>query len=147
MSRKENEKAAAAERALPVYLQTLKQSENLGEEIISDQQQVVELDRRRQSNRVARRAIRGQGKVWVMLGNEFVKVEQEKVQEWLGSDQVVLDKEIGSIRDGLKDKVSALRNLEGRELPPGFYLNAMSKHALSDIGSQAGKVTERYLEK
>ena len=41
-----------SERALPVYLQTLKQSENLGEEVLADQQQIVELDNRRQTNRL-----------------------------------------------------------------------------------------------
>ena len=138
-----------SERALPVYLQTLKQSENLGEEVLADQQQIVELDKRRQTNRQALRAVKKEkeeNKMWVMMGNEFVKVEKSLLGSWLESDQKVLDKEINSIRDGLKSKVQALKQLEGEEIPRGFFLEAMKKNELSNIGSTAGKVTERYLD-
>ena len=138
-----------SERALPVYLQTLKQSENLGEEVLADQQQIVELDKRRQTNRQALRAVKNekeQNKMWVMMGNEFVKVEKGLLGSWLESDQKVLDKEINSIRDGLKSKVQALKQLEGEEIPRGFFLQAMKKNELSNIGSTAGRVTERYLD-
>ena len=138
-----------SERALPVYLQTLKQSENLGEEGLADQQQVVELDKRRQTNRQAIRAVkneREERKMWVMMGNEFVKVERKVLVSWLENDQKVLDKEINSIRDGLKSKVQALKQLEGEEIPKGFFLEAMSKNDMSSIGSVTGKVTERYLD-
>ena len=138
-----------SERALPVYLQTLKRSENLGEEVLADQQQVVELDKRRQTNRQAIRAVkneREERKMWVMMGNEFVKVERKVLVSWLENDQKVLDKEINSIRDGLKSKVQALKQLEGEEIPKGFFLEAMSKNDMSSIGSVTGKVTERYLD-
>ena len=138
-----------SERALPVYLQTLKQSENLGEEVLADQQQIVELDKRRQTNRQALRAVKNekeQDKMWVMMGNEFLKVERDLLGSWLESDQKVLDKEINSIRDGLKSKVQALKQLEGEEIPRGFFLQAMKKNELSNIGSTAGRVTERYLD-
>ena len=138
-----------SERALPVYLQTLKRSENLGEEVLADQQQVVELDKRRQTNRQAIRAVKNEKeerKMWVMMGNEFVKVERKVLESWLENDQKVLDKEINSIRDGLKSKVQALKQLEGEEIPKGFFLEAMSKNDLSNIGSVTGKVTERYLD-
>ena len=138
-----------SERALPVYLQTLKQSENLGEEVLADQQQIVELDKRRQTNRQALRAVKNEkeeNKMWVMMGNEFVKVEKSLLGSWLESDQKVLDKEINSIRDGLKSKVQALKQLEGEEIPRGFFLEAMKKNELSNIGSTAGRVTERYLD-
>ena len=132
-----------------MYLQTLKQSENLGEEVLADQQQIVELDKRRQTNRQAVRAVNNdtqQNKMWVMMGNEFVKVEKGLLESWLESDQKVLDKEINSIRDGLKSKVQALKQLEGGEIPRGFFLEAMKKSELSNIGSTAGRVTERYLD-
>ena len=138
-----------SERALPVYLQTLKRSENLGEEVLADQQQVVELDKRRQTNRQAIRAVKNEKeerKMWVMMGNEFVKVERKVLESWLENDQKVLDKEINSIRDGLKSKVQALKQLEGEKIPKGFFLEAMSKNDLSNIGSVTGKVTERYLD-
>ena len=138
----------SAERALPVYLQTLKQSENLGEEVLADQQQIVELDKRRQATREAIRAVRKDKesrKMWVMMGDEFVEVEKEMLKEWLENDQKVLDKEIGSVRDGLKDKVQALKRLEGEEIPSGFFLNAIKKNELSNISS-VGRVKERYLD-
>ena len=139
-----------AERCLPVYLQTLKQSENLGEEIVSDQQQIVELDKRRQTNRQAVRAVKSEqkeDKMWAMMGNEFVKVDKKLLESWLENDQLVLDKEIDGLRDGMKDKVSALKRLEGKDLPSGFYLNAMSKQDFSDLGSVAGKFSERYVDR
>ena len=138
-----------AERCLPVYLQSLKQSENLGEEILADQQQVVELDNRRQINRQALRAVKKEqeeDKMWVMMGTEFVKVDKDVVESWLENDQTVLDKEIDGLRDGMKDKVSALKRLEGKDIPPAFYLNALSKNELSDIGTGVGRVSEKYVD-
>ena len=116
--------------------------------MLADQQQVVELDKRRQTNRQAIRAVKNekeQRKMWVMMGNEFVKVEKNVLESWLEGDQNVLDKEINSIRDELKHKVQALKQLEGEEIPKGFFLNAMSKNALSNI-SETGRVTERYVD-
>ena len=84
--------------------------------------------------------------MWVMMGNEFVKVEKKILTSWLENDQKVLDKEINSIRDGLKSKVQALKQLEGEEIPKGFFLEAMSKNDLSNISNTVGKVTERYLD-
>ena len=140
---------ATAERALPVYLQTLKQSESLGEEILADQQQIVELDARRQTNRQAVRAVvdeKKEKKMWCLMGSEFVKVEKGVLEAWLRNDQGVLDKEINSLRDGMKDKVSDLKRLEGKEIPRGFYLNAMSKGDLSNIASTDGRISERYVD-
>lgn len=138
---------AEAERALPVYLQVLKRTEGAAEDVLSDQQQVVELDKRRQTNRQAIRAVEEaeEANVWVMMGSEFLKVEKGQLKAWLDSDQKVLDKEIDRLRDGLKEKVNYLKQLEGKELPSGFYLKSMKKSDLSDIG-EVGRVTETYLD-
>ena len=128
---------ADAERALPVYLQNLKVSESLGEEVISDQQEIIDLDRKRNTNREALRALKssmkGEDKVWVLLGNEFVKVDREVAKGWLESDQEVLDKEINSLRDGLKAKVAAVKRLEGSDLPSGFNLKPMGRGELGSV--------------
>ena len=122
------------ERALPVYLQTLRQSEALGEEILSDRQQVIELDNRRQINRQAIRSTQKcDGKVWVLLGNEFIKLNKNKVSDWLNNDQKVLDEEIDKLRDGLKDKVDALHKLEGKAPVKGFDLKPLKAGDVSKI--------------
>lgn len=110
---------------------------------------MVELDNRRQINRQALRAVKKEqeeDKMWVMMGTEFVKVDKDVVESWLENDQTVLDKEIDGLRDGMKDKVSALKRLEGKDIPPAFYLNALSKNELSDIGTGVGRVSEKYVD-
>eukprot|EP00116_Pleurobrachia_bachei_P014883 sb/3475145/ len=125
---------ADAERALPVYLQNLKASESLGEEVIADQQEIVDLDRKRNTNREALRALKTQDdKVWVLMGNEFVKVDKVVAEGWLQNDQSVLDKEIDSLRDGLKDKVAAIKRMEGSELSSGFNLKPMGRGELGAV--------------
>lgn len=138
---------AKPERALPVYLQNLKSAENLGEEILADQQQIVELDVRRQSNRQAIRAVMKEketDKMWCMMGEEFLKVEKTTLEEWLQNDQRVIDEEIDKIRAGLKDKVTALKVLEGKTPPQGFGLKPINKYDLSSI-SQLANSKERYV--
>ena len=65
-------------------LEYLEQLEKLGEDITRDRQEVVAIDRRRNQNREALRALRHQqGKAWITLGSLLVKVEVDKAVELL----------------------------------------------------------------
>lgn len=48
----------------------------------------------------------------------------------LEADQEKIDKEINSIRDGLKPKVANLHKMEGRPEVKGFYLSGIKKDDL-----------------
>ena len=65
-------------------LEYLEQLEKLGEDITRDRQEIVAIDRRRNQNREALRALRQQtGKTWITLGSLLVKVQVEKAAELL----------------------------------------------------------------
>ena len=89
---------------------------------------MVDLDKRRQTNRQALRAVRNKddNKSYVMFGSEFLKIGNTKISEWLEQDQQVLEEELEGLRSGLKVKVADLKKLEGEEVPRGFDLKPMS---------------------
>jgi len=65
-------------------LKYLEEVEMLGEEIVRDKQEVVALDRRRNQNREALRALyQSGGKTWLTLGSLLVKVPGDKAKELL----------------------------------------------------------------
>jgi chaperonin cofactor prefoldin len=74
-------------------LKYLEEVEMLGEEIVRDKQEVVALDRRRNQNREALRALRqNSGKTWLTLGSLLVKMSGDKAKELLeqGKSQLSL---------------------------------------------------------
>jgi len=65
-------------------LEYLEEVEKLGEEILRDKQEVVALDRRRNQNREALRALcQDGGKTWLTLGSLLVKMPGDKAKELL----------------------------------------------------------------
>lgn len=66
-------------------LQYLEEVERLGEEIVRDKQEVVALDRRRNQNREALRALQHHdcGKTWLTLGSLLIKTPANKAKELL----------------------------------------------------------------
>lgn len=122
-----------AERGLTsVSLQKFTELEELAEEIIEDKHQIVELDKRRNTNREAERALKKldtklASKSWVCIGNIFVKLPNSHVQEMLQQDHKSLDVEISKLRSDLKPKVSKLHELEGLPEVKGFDLTALTQ--------------------
>jgi hypothetical protein len=72
-----------------VYLEEV---EMLGEEIVRDKQEVVALDRRRNQNREALRALQrqGGGKTWLTVGSLLTKMPANKAKELLEQGKSVL---------------------------------------------------------
>ena len=106
---------------------------------MSARQEVVDLDRKRNSNREAIRALekmakehhKGEAsKAWLAMGNSFFRLPNKGAMDMLKTDQTNLDISVNKLRSELKDKVNRLRELEGREGLKGFGLKALSKDEL-----------------
>jgi len=98
-------------------LKYLEEVEMLGEEIVRDKQEVVALDRRRNQNREALRALyQSGGKTWLTLGSLLVKVPGDKARELLeqGRSQLSLfpkDRNILTDRIHTKQHAACLTEL------------------------------------
>ncbi|XP_021930710.1 p53 and DNA damage-regulated protein 1-like isoform X3 [Zootermopsis nevadensis] len=123
-------------------LEYLEEVERLGKEIVSDKREVVALDRRRNLNREALRALhKDGGKTWLTVGSLLVKIPANKAQELLHQDQVQLDAEINKLRSELKVKVNRLRDMEFQSPVPGLMLNPLTQSELSAMGQVIGRHT------
>ena len=117
-SQKEAQKQHANAR-----LERMQKVELLGEEVLTDRQQIVELDRRRNKNREALAALRridrekgaeaaASHKHWVCMGETFTKYDQTSARSMLEADQKRLDAEIDRLRSEVKRKTSQLCELD-----------------------------------
>jgi hypothetical protein len=123
-------------------LQMLAEVEQAAEEVLATKQEVVDLDRKRNSNREAIRALERQAKEhykgeasksWLAMGNSFFRLPNRGAVAMLKADQVNLDLSVNKLRTELKDCVYKLRELEGKEELKGFGLKAMGKEELAAI--------------
>lgn len=120
----------------PALLEHITAAERLAEEILADQQQVIDLDRRRNANREALRVLRRSRdkKTWSCFGNVFIRVPNDDLDRMLRRDQETLDSEIDALRDGLPPKVNRLREMEGKADAKGFAsLKALSREELTSV--------------
>merc|ERR1711865_24760 len=106
---------------------TLTEIEIVAEELLTAQQQVVDLDRRRNKNREALGAIRrtevSGKKVWMCHGDFFVRTGIGDAATSLKSEQERLDGEISKLREDMKRKASKLADLEHRHDDAAPFLN------------------------
>ena len=103
-------------------LERLQRTELLGEGVLTDRQQMVELDRQRNKNREALAALRRidrQGaeaaaaqKHWLYQGAAFTRHTQVEARAMLEADQARLDAEIERLRGEVKRKTSLLCELD-----------------------------------
>jgi len=121
-------------------LQRFSELEELAQEIMEDKHQIVELDKKRNTNREALRALKKEdssglktSKSWVCFGNMFLKLPNSNIQSMLQQDQKNLDEEIGRLRKDLKPKVSKLHELEGLPEVKGFDLTALTQDDLQNL--------------
>lgn len=109
-------------------------AEKLGEEVLTERAQMVELDRRRNANREALAALRkadreagaaqgissGSGgstradgmKHWVCLGDTFLRQPHQSARQMLEEDQRRIESELETLRSSVKRKSSALCELD-----------------------------------
>jgi chaperonin cofactor prefoldin len=116
-------------------LEALEQVEEVADDIIASKEQIVDLDRRRNKNREASRALSKSKdkKIWLNFGGMFVKTTTQKAKEIINEDQEELNKGITTLRDEMKEKVSTLRQLEGKPQLKGWHLQALSSDEVSAL--------------
>lgn len=106
-----------------ILLENLTQAEALGEEVLVERSQMVELDRRRNLNREALAALRqsaktqgaevaGAQKRWVCLGDVFVRHSSSDAKAMLESDQARIEQEMEALRTSVKRKTSKLCEID-----------------------------------
>ncbi|XP_069672160.1 p53 and DNA damage-regulated protein 1-like isoform X2 [Periplaneta americana] len=125
-------------------LEYLEQMEQMGEEIICDRQEIVDLDRRRNQTREALRALHGipaESKTWLTLGSLLIKMPTDKAQNLLQRDQQQLDTQINMLRSDLKVKVNKLREMEYQPPVPGIMLTPLSRSEMDAVGQVLGRHT------
>ncbi|KAF9320157.1 p53 and DNA damage-regulated protein 1 [Podila horticola] len=113
------------------FVSNLQQRELIAEDILTNKNLIVEYDRKRNSNREAlsklKKDLSEEKKVWVNLGDMFVKMPKENIETMIKKDQDTLNTEIDDIRQTMKEKVVELEKLEGGDgsKSRAFQLNAM----------------------
>ncbi|XP_062842929.1 p53 and DNA damage-regulated protein 1 [Trichomycterus rosablanca] len=105
------------------------------EDVLSDKQQIVDLDSRRNRNREAMNALRtsSNDKVKVCFGNMFIKFPTENTKAMIQKDQEQLDQEINDLRKQLKAKVNRLNDLQGKPELTGYSLSPLSSDEVKAI--------------
>lgn len=89
------------------------------EGILSDRQEIVELNDKRNKTREALRQLRKissskqNQQSWVCFANTFLKMDTKACLDMLDQDQQEMDTVINSLQDGLKSKVAGLQKMEG----------------------------------
>jgi len=125
-------------------LTALAEIELAAEEVLASKQEIIDLDRKRNSNREAIRALEKEAKShykgeesksWLAMGNSFFRLPNRSAVDMLKTDQKKLDISVNRLRSDLKDKVNSLRDKEGKEELKGFGLVALSQDEFSAMTS------------
>ncbi|KAG5306165.1 GPAN1 protein, partial [Acromyrmex insinuator] len=137
---------ARKERALMAdeqhkLLEHLEKVENKAGEILTDREEIVALDKRRNDDRVGMRALQKQSheKTWITVGPLLLKMSSKAAEELLVKDQRECDTAINKLRSDLKIKVNELRDLELTPPVPGLMLEPMSHKEMNAIGQILGR--------
>ncbi|XP_023143808.1 p53 and DNA damage-regulated protein 1 [Amphiprion ocellaris] len=120
-------------------LEYLTEVEEAAEDVLTNKQQIVDLDTKRNRNREALNALKHEmsdsEKVKVCFGSMFIKFPKSKTKEMIQKDQEQLDKEINDLRQGLKAKVNRLNEMQGKPELRGYNLSPLSTDEVRAINS------------
>lgn len=142
-------------------MEILVQTEQVADQILQNKQEIVALDKRRQSTREALRDLKksDETKTWITIGSLLIKVDKKKGLDLLKrgysiyyfniyfpivmgrvfwdfiTDQIQIDVEINKLRSDQKVLVCELRDLEHLQPAKGFDLKPMSNAEISAIRS------------
>nr|XP_033819150.1 p53 and DNA damage-regulated protein 1 isoform X2 [Geotrypetes seraphini] len=93
-----------------IVLQFLQEVEERAEEVLTDKQQIVYLDLKRNQNREALRALQREAAetdmLMVCFGNMFIQFPKTKIRDMIQIDQEYLDEETARLQTELKIKVN-----------------------------------------
>jgi len=121
---------------------SVQEVEECAEDVLSTKQEIIDLDRKRNANREAIRALEkkekehckgSESKSWLAMGNSFFKLPTGCAVEMVKKDQVKLNSAVNTLRSDLKVKVNSLREKEGKEELKGFGLKALGKDEMAAV--------------
>lgn len=131
-------------------------TERVADQILVNKQEIVELDKRRQSNREALNELKRttDTSTWTSIGCAIVKLKKETaikmLQEGLNRieiylfvslmhslfvDQEIIERDIDKLRQQQKVLVNKLRDLEKQDPTKGFNLKPMSHNEMGALKS------------
>eukprot|EP00050_Salpingoeca_kvevrii_P002955 m.209472 g.209472 ORF g.209472 m.209472 type:complete len:126 (+) comp10725_c5_seq2:17-394(+) len=110
--------------------------EALAEEILLARQQIVDMDRRHNSNREAlaqmrRHRLQHADKVWMNFGDVFLKLPRDTCQKLIEQEQASFEDETKGLRAQMQTKARMLAELEGGQLSEGWGLTGMHEREFS----------------
>nr|XP_033819144.1 p53 and DNA damage-regulated protein 1 isoform X1 [Geotrypetes seraphini]XP_033819145.1 p53 and DNA damage-regulated protein 1 isoform X1 [Geotrypetes seraphini]XP_033819146.1 p53 and DNA damage-regulated protein 1 isoform X1 [Geotrypetes seraphini]XP_033819147.1 p53 and DNA damage-regulated protein 1 isoform X1 [Geotrypetes seraphini]XP_033819148.1 p53 and DNA damage-regulated protein 1 isoform X1 [Geotrypetes seraphini]XP_033819149.1 p53 and DNA damage-regulated protein 1 isoform X1 [Geot len=112
-----------------IVLQFLQEVEERAEEVLTDKQQIVYLDLKRNQNREALRALQREAAetdmLMVCFGNMFIQFPKTKIRDMIQIDQEYLDEETARLQTELKIKVNFLYEAQGKPELKGFRLTPL----------------------
>lgn len=111
--------------------------EKLADEILSDREQMILLQKRSHENREALRGIAksGQWNCWVTVGPAMIEQDLEVTKVLIEADQKQINIDINKLRSDLRVKVNSLRDLEMQPPVPGLMLIPMSQKETQSLSS------------
>lgn len=123
-------------------MEYLFQVERQAEKILMDKSEMVALDKSRNSNRMAIRALTNcktpEDKIWMAVGLSLVKVSVAKAKNMLQADQVTLNNRINILRSNIKVDVNKLNDMEFKEPVKGLFLNPLTKKEMEAMNQVLG---------
>ncbi|XP_045119193.1 p53 and DNA damage-regulated protein 1-like isoform X2 [Portunus trituberculatus] len=130
-----------------VVQQYLEEVEAAAEDILSDRQEIITLDRRRNTNREALRQLAGDGgagkagdsRMWICVGNMFLRMPTGFVKNSIEKEQKHLDSEINNLRNSLHTKVNLLNDLEHKQATVGTSLKPLSPEEWQAVRQDSGR--------
>ncbi|XP_022176763.1 uncharacterized protein LOC111038125 isoform X2 [Myzus persicae] len=125
-------------------MEYLFQVERQAEKILLNKSEMVALDKSRNSNRMAIRALTNcktpEDKIWMAVGLSLVKVSVEKAKNMLQADQVTLNNRMNILRSDIKVDVNKLNDMEYKEPVKGLFLNPLTKKEMKAMNQVLGIV-------
>ncbi|XP_058061288.1 p53 and DNA damage-regulated protein 1 [Anopheles bellator] len=124
-------------------MEILLETERVADRILSNRQELVQLDQRRQDIREALRLIEQHFptesprsvRLWITIGSMLVKQDRQEAIELLRKDQRTTETEIERLRAEQKVLVSRQRDLEHDRPLRGFDLKPLTRAEISGIRS------------
>lgn len=117
----------------------VQQSELLGDTVLRERGEMIEMDRTRQRNREAlnelrRRKAAGERSAYVCIGEQFIKFDMDKAMAMLQQDQVEVNERIETLRRQVKIHVQQLYEMENRgNMVEIFNLNPISSEEMKSF--------------
>ncbi|KAJ3436609.1 p53 and DNA damage-regulated protein [Anaeramoeba flamelloides] len=110
--------------------------EQLAEEVLTEKQQIIDFDKKRQSNHESlakltkkKQLLENNRKIWLCLGDFFMKVESKKAVELIKTDQKQFNSEIKNLNTSIKKKSQEIFKLQGKaNLVAGFNLKPIDQN-------------------